>query len=209
MTSNRDDFPDLIKRTLAGRVGYRCSRPECRANTTGPQVDSSKALNVGVAAHITAAANGGPRFDPSLSAEQRADAANGIWLCQTCAKLVDNDPLRYSAEILRKWKSEAEHEALQTVGRTAGCDRSRANIVDKWVSLGYEHKAGIVNGLKEQGFELGWVSADREAEKIEFGGWDYVLIEQPDGSRARLKIHDAPVIGGYLVLLKKRKPSGP
>src|SRR5579871_1727431 len=56
----RDDFSEEVKRTLAARVNYFCSNPDCRAQTTGPQVDPSKVLNVGVAAHITAASDGGP-----------------------------------------------------------------------------------------------------------------------------------------------------
>lgn len=40
------------------------------------------------------------------------------------------------------------------------------DIGDKWVSLGYEHKSGIAKTLNEQGFDLGWVSADRESERV-------------------------------------------
>ncbi|HXR03685.1 MAG TPA: hypothetical protein VN836_03150 [Verrucomicrobiae bacterium] len=61
-----------------------------------------------MAAHITAASPGGPRYDASLTPEQRADISNGIWLCQFCAKLVDNDEKRFRAEHLRLWKTLAE-----------------------------------------------------------------------------------------------------
>ncbi len=62
--SLRDDFPNAMKRALPERVNFCCSKPDCRAPTSGPQADASKAVNVGVAAHITAAAPGGPRYDP-------------------------------------------------------------------------------------------------------------------------------------------------
>jgi hypothetical protein len=62
----RDDFSEDIKRALAARVANQCSNPDCRAVTSGPQTDPSKAVNVGVAAHITAASPGGPRHDPEL-----------------------------------------------------------------------------------------------------------------------------------------------
>jgi len=55
----RDDFTKDTIKTLARRVGNRCSNVGCRALTSGPHTDPSKALNVGVAAHITAAASGG------------------------------------------------------------------------------------------------------------------------------------------------------
>ena len=87
----RDDFAENVKRIVAERVANRCSRPDCRAATSGPQVDPTKSLNLGVAAHITAASPGGPRYDPTLSSEQRSSPDNAIWLCQGCAKLVDND----------------------------------------------------------------------------------------------------------------------
>ena len=117
--SVRDDFSEEVKRAVAARVGNRCSRPDCRTLTSGPQVDPSKALNVGVAAHITAASPGGPRYDPSLTSEERRHANNAIWLCQNCGKLVDNDQARFTEGQLRQWKQTAEAEALAMIGRTA------------------------------------------------------------------------------------------
>lgn len=115
----RDDFNEEVKRAIAARVGYRCSNPECRAPTSGPQLDPSKSLNVGVAAHITAASPGGPRYDPSLTPEERSHANNAIWLCQTHGKLVDNDKLWFTEEELRRWKRDAESEARLRIGKTA------------------------------------------------------------------------------------------
>lgn len=97
--------------------------------------------------------------------------------------------------------------ALATAGAVDNTPHPGTDSVDKWVSLGYEQKSGIANKLNEQGFELGWVSADKEVEKIEFDHWEYVVVDQPDGKRARLKIHDHPAVGGYLVLLKRRRTS--
>lgn len=114
----RDDFPDLIKRILAARAGNRCSNPDCHAPTSGPQLDPTKTLNVGVAAHISAASPGGPRHNLLMSSEQRQHPSNGIWLCQSCAKLVDNDVLRYPEEELLRWKKKAEADASSRVGKT-------------------------------------------------------------------------------------------
>lgn len=115
----RDDFTEEVKRTLAARVGYLCSNPECRAPTSGPQIDATKALNVGVAAHITSAAEGGPRYNPLLSAEERRGPDNGVWLCQNCAKLIDNDISRYTEKLIRAWREIAEDHALSFIGKTA------------------------------------------------------------------------------------------
>lgn len=115
----RDDFNKDTKLALAHRANLVCSNPDCGATTGGPQEDPTKALNIGVAAHITAAAPGGERYDDSLTAEERGSSDNGIWLCQNCAKLVDNDPVAYPAELLRAWKVIREHNAVRDIGKTA------------------------------------------------------------------------------------------
>jgi len=115
----RDDFSEEVKRTLVARVGNRCSNPHCRALTSGPQDDPTKALNVGIGAHITAASPGGPRYNASLTPEERCHPDNGIWLCQTCAKLVDNDTSQFPVHLLHAWKTIAEHEARYAIGKTA------------------------------------------------------------------------------------------
>ena len=105
----RDEFSKDDKDILARRVGYRCSNPDCPMEyTTGPAEDPSKSVSIGVAAHITAASKRGPRYDSNLTSEQRRDIANGIWLCQTCAKLVDSDQRKYTVELLLNWKRDAE-----------------------------------------------------------------------------------------------------
>ncbi|MFC2080853.1 hypothetical protein ACFLR8_01420 [Bacteroidota bacterium] len=118
----RDDFSKATKELLAKRVGFICSNPECRQLTIGPQADPAGSVNIGVAAHISAAAAGGPRYDQDLTSEQRADSSNGIWLCQTCAKLIDNDPIRFSRLVLESWKRAAERAAALALshGRNVG-----------------------------------------------------------------------------------------
>jgi hypothetical protein len=113
-----DEFLPNVRDTLARRVGYRCSKPSCRALTTGPNDKSIDSYtNVGVASHITAAAPGGPRFDPNLSSTERRSIKNGIWLCQIHAKEIDDDPIRYSTDILLQWKHDAEHDARSLLGK--------------------------------------------------------------------------------------------
>jgi hypothetical protein len=111
----RQDFAIRIKDTLARRAGMRCSNPACCKLTSGPQSDPNKAINIGVAAHITAASMNGPRYAISLSKRDRSSIANSIWLCQNCAKLIDNDELRYTVELIRNWKEQAEKNALHSV----------------------------------------------------------------------------------------------
>lgn len=116
--SARDDFPRAVIDVEARRVAYRCSAPDCRVQTTGPSAEKpNKATNVGVGAHIAAARPNGPRYDPNMSSTIRSSGWNCIWLCQTHAKLIDNDVNRYNAKLLRAWKSSALRNAALEVGR--------------------------------------------------------------------------------------------
>ena len=107
----RDNFKTNVKTALARRVCYRCSNDACRKPTSGPHSDPLKAITLGKAAHITAAAEGGPRYDGNLAEKQRSSIANGIWLCGICADLVDKDEIKYRVELLQTWKLKAELEA--------------------------------------------------------------------------------------------------
>lgn len=107
--TQRDDFSEAVKRALAARVGNLCSNPDCHALTSGPHE----------AAHMTAAAPGGPRYDASLTPEQRSSIENAIWLCQNCAALIDSDPVRFPMALLREWKAQAEEAARSGMGKTA------------------------------------------------------------------------------------------
>lgn len=126
----RDDFKADVKDLLAKRAGMKCSNPNCRRPTSGPQEDPNKALNIGVAAHIAAASKGGPRYDPRMNSQDRRSEANGIWLCQTCAKLVDNDAARYCADLLRRWRRLAEEAALLDIEAPA-IDEKVGRVTDE------------------------------------------------------------------------------
>ncbi len=112
----RDDFTNQVREISAKRVGFRCSNPYCRHLTSGPTADPARASNIGVAAHITAASPGGPRFDGSLSSEARCSITNAIWLCQRCGVLVDRDEDRFTVAVLRDWKVRAERAAGVELG---------------------------------------------------------------------------------------------
>jgi hypothetical protein len=105
----RDEFSSDTKDLLGKRAGYICSHPSCHQLTVGPSKDRKSGLTmVGVAAHITAAEKGGPRYDPDISSEERASESNGIWMCQTHGKAIDDTPGRHSVAELKRWK--AQHE---------------------------------------------------------------------------------------------------
>lgn len=108
---SRDNFSDLTKSSLARNVHFRCVYPGCPLATHGPKLIGEGEVNIGNAAHITAAAKNGPRFDPEITPEQRKSYANGAWLCAGHASLIDKDENSYPPEMLRQWQHAGEQRA--------------------------------------------------------------------------------------------------
>lgn len=104
----RDDFPEPVRRKCAERVNYLCSNPSCRVFTSMPHSEPEKSVRIGVAAHICAASPGGPRFNPGQPSHERCGIPNAIWLCASCAAMIDRDTDTYSVATLEKWRAEAE-----------------------------------------------------------------------------------------------------
>lgn len=119
MSEQRHDFTQETIRKLCDRVGAVCSNPACHAPTKGPHSDGEKAISVGMACHIHAAAPGGPRYDAAQTADDRRSIHNGIWLCRTCGTLIDTDEERFPAPVLRVWRAEAELAAFKRIGKPA------------------------------------------------------------------------------------------
>lgn len=106
--SNRDNFSEKVKTEAAKKVGYLCSNPNCRRPTVAATEDNSRSMSIGVAAHICAAAPGGPRYDATMGSEERKSESNAIWMCQSHSVMIDRDELAYPTELLREWKKQAE-----------------------------------------------------------------------------------------------------
>lgn len=115
----REDFTQKVINTSARRAGYHCSNPYCRKLTVGSNEDKNKSTLLGVAAHITAASPGGPRYNSSLNSEERTSIDNAIWLCVNCSTLIDRDPTKYSVEILQQWKLKIEKETSEDLQKNS------------------------------------------------------------------------------------------
>ena len=110
----RDDFTAPTIREIAARAGHRCSNPTCRRGTSRPDPEAtSDAITTGTACHISAASVGGPRYDAAITIDERRSAANGLWLCATCGRVVDANPEAYPVETLVAWKRFAEASAAR------------------------------------------------------------------------------------------------
>jgi hypothetical protein len=146
LKTKRDEFSQATARLIASRAAYVCSKPGCRKPTTAAGTSANEAVSIGVAAHICAAAPGGPRYDATQTPKERCSEANGIWLCQDHARLVDvDDPATYSIEILRQWK--ADHIARMRAELEHGPSRQLAEVSGEHVARG----VGTVTALRVQG----------------------------------------------------------
>lgn len=109
----RDNFPKNVVTALRERVNNICSNPDCRKQTVEPKKLTSDKINLtGEASHICAASAGGPRYDVTMSEDDRKSINNGIWLCKHCARKIDIEPEAYSVDLLKDWKNKAELKVL-------------------------------------------------------------------------------------------------
>lgn len=100
----RDNFNKPTRRELGELVNFKCVRPACGKLTRGPSEDRSRVVNAGQAAHITAASKNGPRYNATLTSEQRRALDNGAHLCVFCATVVDRDPDDFPPQMLEEWQ---------------------------------------------------------------------------------------------------------
>lgn len=137
--SNRDEFTPATKRAIERQAFSHCSNPACRRLTRANTSDGTGEINIGQAAHICAAAPGGPRYDAAMTSEQRRSADNGIWLCDDHARAVDSKDSTFTPELLRDWKRQTKQDSwlsvmhnipfgpeMQTLSPDAMRDRVRA-----------------------------------------------------------------------------------
>ena len=103
---NRDDFPRRIKDAVAKRAAFYCSNPKCNKLCIGPAEKNIEDVNYyGKIAHITAASEGGPRYDKNINTLERKSANNAIFLCSNCADMIDkNEGIDFPREKLHQWK---------------------------------------------------------------------------------------------------------
>ena len=173
--TNRDDFTKRIKETLAKRVGFHCSNPSCKIITSGPHENKLKSTNIGIAAHITAAAAGGPRFNEKLTLEERKDISNGIWLCIPCSNIIDKDPDRFPVELLKKWKEVYTTSDMEKFFRVK-------NLLD---AQNIAYKTNTTNNnlrLSMNNLTGSSVALSRDGSVKDFYE---VLVEEKDEARAR------------------------
>ncbi|EFR0233247.1 hypothetical protein HZM05_002812 [Salmonella enterica] len=87
--------------------------PTMQSGHDWPRRFKPDGVKSGEAAHITATAAGGPRYDPNMTSEERKGISNGIRMCAYHTGLIDNDYHSYSVEQLKNWKEIAESKQAE------------------------------------------------------------------------------------------------
>lgn len=112
-----DRFSKQTVETLAKRAGNTCSNPDCKAPTSGPSDEPSRAVNVGEAAHIYGARPGSARFRAEMTSAERSEITNGVWLCRNCHRQVDENHSAFSADMLFVWRQTHEAVTAAALGK--------------------------------------------------------------------------------------------
>jgi hypothetical protein len=109
------DFSDRVIRDLRERVAFMCSNPLCRRLTVKAAFEGNKPVRSGKAAHILSAGKAGPRSKEGMDDKECCGFDNGLWLCDACARLIDDDESKYPPDLLQKWKLDAEEYVRELV----------------------------------------------------------------------------------------------
>lgn len=93
-----------VVKMLYAHSGNECANPSCHAKLVYVE-DNAKDEQI---CHIEAASSKGPRYNPNQTEEERNGYDNLILLCHKCHDMIDNNPEKYTVELLKQWKKEHE-----------------------------------------------------------------------------------------------------
>lgn len=139
------EFSSTTARHLGERVAYMCSKPDCRILTIRARSGSDSVLKKGKACHIHSASPNGPRFDPRMSDADCKSPSNGIWLCDICAREVDDDASIYSARTLKGWKNKSELYVMELATQDSRLRQLRTTLSQSLSAL------RILSGIPQMG----------------------------------------------------------
>jgi hypothetical protein len=166
-SNKRDEFPRNVIQLLEQQAGSRCCNPGCHQPTRAQSWDGQRAINIGAAAHIHAAAPGGARYDAAMTSEQRKSHENGIWMCRNCATLIDTDEAGFPADLIREWKQKSlgqrRDDLIVPISKRHRVEQSSAPIASDPDRVRYEQI------LKEMGSN----SSGMHALNKFGGGWAF------------------------------------
>ncbi|MCX5693884.1 MAG: hypothetical protein NT014_01925 [Candidatus Omnitrophica bacterium] len=105
----RQCTPTTVKR-LHTLSGNQCAAPDC----TRPLIAKDGETIISKIAHIEAASEKGPRYNPNMTDDERRHFNNLILLCDEHHSIIDNmeNESKYSVSMLKEWKRNHERKLL-------------------------------------------------------------------------------------------------
>lgn len=86
-----------------------------------------------------------------------------------------------------------------------GQPRPVPKTVDEWTSFAGFERSGLMERFAREGYQHTWAIANRAPDLIEQHGWK-IFVDVVDGVHVQYKIEHQPAVGGYLILLRRRRP---
>ncbi|QHF37346.1 hypothetical protein PspS34_03415 [Pseudomonas sp. S34] len=156
---DRVEFSMPTKKVLAGRAGYICSHYDCLRNTKAPGQSKKRKdglIGTGVAAHIYAASENGPRPPVGMTEEEIKDQSNGTWMCIYCSDLIDKFRWEYPAPRIHEMKRVREFAQHLTVTQFDAAYLVRWMGVQRFDQIVRDHLpdlvvASIIEKIREVG----------------------------------------------------------
>ncbi|MDK0624325.1 HNH endonuclease [Clostridium perfringens] len=95
------------RKLLWGKSANRCNFPECK-EILSIECGEEKHTVIGEECHIIARSEDGPRGNSTLDKKQRDEYDNLILMCEKHHHIIDDNPEKYTVEILKDMKSKHE-----------------------------------------------------------------------------------------------------
>jgi hypothetical protein len=129
---SRKSIPENIKLKLWVKSAGRCEFKGCNKPVWHNDLTLSEG-NFAENAHIIGSSKDGPRGNDH-SEELQVEFSNLMLLCQKCHKEIDDNPEKYSIELLRKWK--AEHEDRIEIQTSYPEDIHKSTVLTCSINIG-------------------------------------------------------------------------
>lgn len=117
-SSYRKRMSNHDMKILWGKARNRCSI--CKKKLIHQGNEQSQDVVVGVESHIVGHSQNGPRGNDPMPLSERHKYPNRILLCMECSKIIDEQPEKYTADVLHKIKKahEEKMEKEEQVGES-------------------------------------------------------------------------------------------
>ncbi len=103
------------QKMLYALSGNRCAYPQCSTLLVQTTTDATADAQIGEICHIYSASPTGPRGDGGLPSHRLNSPENLVLFCPTHHTLVDTQPDRHPASLLKQWKATRENHQLSTI----------------------------------------------------------------------------------------------